>query len=362
MAVFYDLTVAAEPDNKVKTRSQTQKVKDQASSESNHPSKLDKQNGQISSTEEKTPAPETLSFPPLDNIKNTVSFGRGSTEGVERGPQQSAVSGAAAQSFAPEDFQFTVPSGVNTFTYFSKKFKFQPLSPNSAAEFMFPSSAASFFSPKKDKPTHQKQVENAILEDPVAACHLNNELRVQENNQQEQGDHEMIDGMAETCSVAMETCNGSEKRQGDNEVVENVSIAPSTDRETPNTQQPPEAIGEVVTGMDCGSVLGTQDVEEEQYDSKYFRNLVTRETERLNEICAKWEKINSEEQDLSEEGMYGFVMLPRHMKLLTLHHASELDLNYVLRGLLQVLEAVYHHLFFSDWSDKDDNWPSTAVD
>ena len=289
--------MAAETDNKVKTRSQAQK--DQASSESHYPSKLDKQRGKISATEEMIPASEKLSFPLLEDIKNTVSLGRGSTEGVERGSQSSILASTESQSFAPEDFKFTAPTGVNTFTYFAKEFKFQPLSPKSAAEFMFPTSAASFFSPKKDKPTDQ--VDNAILEDPIATCHLNNELRIQEDNQQEQVDVEMIHDMALTSSVAMETSDGSEKQQSDNEVVETIRTAPSTDRDTPSTQKPLETIGEVVTGID--NVEETRNAEEEQHDAKYFRNLVTRETDRFNEICAKWEKINTEEQILSEEGM-----------------------------------------------------------
>jgi len=301
MAVFYDL---AELDNKVKTRSQAQKVKDQASSECHPLSKHDKQSGQVSSTEEIIPAHEKVSFPPLENIKNTVSLGRGSIEGEKRDSQPSMASRTEAQSFAPEDFQFTAPSGVNTFTYFAKSFKFQPLSPKSAAEFMFPTSAASFFSPKRDQPTDQ--VENAILEDPVAACHLNNELKIQENNQQSEQVHVEVGDEVGTCIVAMETGNDSEKQQGDTEAVETISTAPSTDRETLNAQKSLETIGEVATGMDGSNVLETQDVEEEQHDAKYFRNLVTQETDRLNEICATWEKINTEQQGLSEEGMYRF--------------------------------------------------------
>lgn len=296
--------MAAEPKNQVKTRSQAKKTKDtakdQAPSEVQCPSKPDKQTSQTSATEEKTPAFEKLSFPALDNIKNTVSVGRGSSEGVERG-QASTGSGTEAPSFAPADFQFTAPSGINTFTYFSKTFKFQPLSPNSAAEFMFPSSAASFFSPKRDKASDQKQAENAIIEDPVAACHLNDELRAQESNQQEQGDHEMKNAAAEPCSNAMETHDGPEKQ----DVVENdsASTACSTEAEIPSTQQQPDVASEVVTKMDTNEVLETQDVGEEQHDATYFRNLVRKETDRLNEICAKWEKINAEEKDLSEEGM-----------------------------------------------------------
>ena len=304
MAVFYDLPMVAEPDNKVKTRSQAQKVKDQTSSETRCSSKPDKQRSQVLSTEEIIPAPQKLSFPPLENIKNTVSLGRGSTEGVERCPQSSTASRKEDQSFAPEDFQFTVPSGVNSFTYFAKEFKFQPLSPKSAAEFMFPTSAASFFSPKRDKPTDQ--VGNAILEDPIAACHLhvNNEQKTQENDPQKQGDHEMIDDVAGTCTVPMETCNTSEKQEGDNnEVVETIGGTLTSDRETPSTRKSFETSGEVVTRMDGGNV---QEAEEEQHDAKYFRNLVTRETDRLNEICTKWKKINTEEQGLSEEGMNWF--------------------------------------------------------
>ena len=290
--------MAAEPKKQVKTRSQAKKVKDQPPSEIQCPSKLDKQTGQTSPIEEKTAAFEKLNFPPLDNIKNTVSFGRGSTEGAERG------TGTEAQSFAPTDFQFTAPSGVNTFTYFSKTFKFQPLSPNSATEFMFPSSSSSLFSPKADKPAAQKQAENAIYEDPVAACHLNNEVTACESNPQQQADHEMIDAASETCSVPMETCDGSEKRQSGDEVVENDCTSQSSDGEIPSTdQQQSEGTVEMDTGMDSGDVLEDQADGGEQHDATYFRNLVKRETDGLNEICAQWEKINAEEQHLSEEGM-----------------------------------------------------------
>ncbi|XP_078360914.1 uncharacterized protein LOC144645274 isoform X3 [Oculina patagonica] len=293
--------VAAEPKNQVKTRSQAKKAndtaKDQAPSEVQCPSKPDQQPSQTPATKEKTPAFEKLSFPALDNIKNTVSVGRGSSEGVERGQSSTGSGTEAPPSFAPANFQFTAPSGVNTFTYFSKTFKFQPLSPNSAAEFMFPSSAASFFSPKRDKASDQKQAENAILEDPVAVCHINNELEAQESNQKQQDDQEMKDAAAETCVIGMETHDGSEKQ----DVVENdnVSTACLTDAEIPSTQQQPETTGEVK--MDADEVIETQDVEEEQHDATYFRNLVRKETDRLNEICAKWEKINAEEKHLSEE-------------------------------------------------------------
>lgn len=291
----------AEPKNQVKTRSQAKKVKDQAPSETQHPSNLDMQSDQTLSPDEKTPTFEKLSFPALDNIKNTVSVGRGSAEGVERG-QPSSGSETETQSFAPADFQFTAPSGINTFTYFSKTFKFQPLSPNSAAEFMFPSSAAAFFSPKKDKTTEQNEIENAILEDPIAACHSNNELTVQESNpNQKQDDQEMKDAAAENCSVAMEACDKSENQY----VVENdsASTACSIEAEIPIVQQQPETNGEVVTTMDSDEFPETQDEKEEEHDATYFRNLVQKETDRLNEICAKWEKINAEEKDLSEEGI-----------------------------------------------------------
>lgn len=291
----------AEPKNQVKTRSQAKKAKDQATSDPipEHPSDLDTQCDQTSSPDEKSPTFEKSSFPALDNIKNTVSVGRGSAEGVERG-QPSSGSETETQSFAPADFQFTAPSGINTFTYYSKTFKFQPLSPNSAAEFMFPSSAASFFSPKKDKTTEQNEIENAILEDPIAACHSNNELTAQETIQ-EQDDQEMKDAAAETCRVAMETCDKSEKQ----DAVENdsASTACSIEAEIQSVQQQPETNGDVVTTVDIDEVLETQDVKEEEHDATYFRNLVQKETDRLNEICAKWEKINAEEKDLSEEGM-----------------------------------------------------------
>ena len=150
----------AEPKNQVKTRSQAKKLQEQP-----------------------------------------VSFDTSSTEGVKRG-QLNAESEVEPQCSAPKDFQFTAPSGINTFTYLSKTFQFQPLSPYSAAEFIFPTSASSFLSPKKDKSADQKQEENTAWEDPVATCFMNNKLRENENVEQEKDDQEM------------EKCDGSESQKG----------------------------------------------------------------------------------------------------------------------------------------------------
>ena len=290
--------MAPEPENQVKTRSQAKKQKDLPPSEMCH----SKPNIE---TEQTNPNCEKANFPALEAIKNTVSVGRGSSEGVDRA-QLCLGSGNEATSFAPADFRFTAPSGVNTFNYFSKTFKFQPLSPNSASEFMFPTSAASFFSPKK--PAEKK--ENLILEDPVAV--FNKSIASMENEKQQSVD---ANAETETCNIAMKTCSEPEKHQAGIEVSESENTACLSGEVNQDTRQQSdhELAGEIVTGMESGNIMETQDVGDEQHDATYFRNLVKNETDRLNEICAKWEKISAEEQNLSEEGMVHF-----HFIILTL--------------------------------------------
>lgn len=287
--------VMPEPKNQVKTRSQAKKLKDQPPKKT-CASKLEekeKQKEQTQPPKENTSNTERASFPVVDAIRNTVSFGRGSTEGVER-VQSSVESRTEAPSFAPANFQFMAPAGVNTFTYFSKTFKFQPLSPTSAAEFMFPSSASSFFSPKKPA---EKPVNNVIMEDPVAAF---NEPVTSTNIviEQQQSENSDAESLTAPCEVAMETCSEEEKQQSTNEVVD----IESTMEITGTQQQPVEVGSEAVTATESDAPE-SQDAGDEEHDAAYFRNLVKMETDRLNEVCAKWEKISAEEDNLSEEGM-----------------------------------------------------------
>lgn len=282
--------MAHEPKNQVKTRSQAKKLKDQPPNET-CPSKHDKQKGETVSIEQNASDCEKANFPALDSIKDTVSFGRGSTEGMERGQSSTATE---ALSFAPSDFQFKAPSGVNTFTYFSKTFKFQPLSPNSASEFMFPTSSASFFSPEKPA---EKKVENPFLEDPVAAF---NKSMSSSNNEQQQNENPKAETAA--CAAAMETCNEAEKQLSSKEV-DNDSTVCSSATGIPVAQQQSDQVNDEVPVEMSSDVPVSQDSGEEKHDATYFRNLVKMETDRLNEICAKWEKISTEEQDLSEEGI-----------------------------------------------------------
>lgn len=279
---------APEPKNQARTRAQAKKIKDQLPKET-CPSKSEeneKKKEQMSSPEENTSNCERTNFPAIDAIKNTVTFGRGSTEGVER-----IQSSAEAPSFAPAGFQFTAPAGVNTFTYFSKTFKFQPLSPNSAAEFMFPSSASSFISPKR--PT-KKPDESPILEDPVAAF---NKSLTSTNTEQQCNENACAESSTTLCDAVMETCSEAEKQQITDEVEDNEK----TNKMEHSHQQPCETVSEAVTAMES-DVIQSQDVDDEQHDAAHFRNLVKKETNRLNEISSKWEKISAEEENLNEEG------------------------------------------------------------
>ena len=286
--------MASDSKNQGKTRSQAKESKDLPQSET-CPSNPNVEVGENPSNCGKA------NFPALEAIKNTVSLGRGSTEGVERG-QTGLGSNNEASSFAPADFKFRAPSGINTFTYYSKTFKFQPLSPNSAAEFMFPTSASSFFSPKK--PAEKK--ENFFEEDPVVA--FNKSITSMENKKEDSAN---TSTKTEISPVEnMDACSGptfdqtqTDVSQGDNAVCSSSEV----NVEAPD-QPDREVVGEMVLGMEDGDVTETQGTGDEQHDAKYFRNLVKKETDGLNEICAKWEKISAEEENLSEEGMVRFLL------------------------------------------------------
>lgn len=286
--------MAPDSKNQVKTRSQAKESRDLPQSET-CPSNPNVEIGENPSNCEKA------NFPALEAIKNTVSVGRGSTEGVERG-QTGLGSNNEASSFAPADFKFTVPSGINTFTYYSKTFKFQPLSPNSAAEFMFPTSASSFFSPKK--PVERK--EDLFVEDPVVA--FNKSITSMENKKE---DSVSTCAKTEICPVKnMESCCGPTFDQGQTDVSQGDNAVCSSSKVNVEAPEQPghEVAGEMVSGMEDGDVTETQGAGDEQHDAKYFRHLVKKETDRLNEICAKWEEISAEEENLSEEGMVRFLL------------------------------------------------------
>lgn len=286
--------MASDSKNQVKTRSQAKESKDLPQSET-CPSNPNVEIGENPSNCGKA------NFPALEAIKNTVSVGRGSTEGVERG-QTGLGSNNEASSFAPADFKFRAPNGINTFTYYSKTFKFQPLSPNSAAEFMFPTSASSFFSPKQ--PVEKK--EDFFVEDPVVA--FNKSITSMENKKEDSAN---TSTKTEICPVEnMEACSGPTFDQTQTNVSQgDKTVCSSSEVNVEAPEQPDhEVAGEMVSGMEDGDVTETQGAGDEQHDAKYFRNLVKKETDGLNEICAKWEKISAEEENLSEEGMVKFLL------------------------------------------------------
>ena len=258
----------------MKTRSQAKKLQEKSTR-----SVKDTQQVPL---EETTQEFTKIDLPALENIKNTVSFGRGSSEGVDRNAKKPGPD-LGPPTLAPKDFQFTAPSGINTFTYLSKTFTFQPLSPKSAAEFIFPTSASSFFSPNKEKSTEEMQTESKAWEDPVALCHMNSTLDEKENTEQQMADYET------------EKCEGSGSQEGTGSNVDEKKDTAScpTDAKISSSQGQSSLAEETDDGSDL-------DI---QHDAAYFRNLVAKETDRLNEICAKWERINADEQSLSEEGM-----------------------------------------------------------
>ncbi|XP_015767082.1 PREDICTED: uncharacterized protein LOC107345681 isoform X3 [Acropora digitifera] len=187
--------VGPEVKSQVKTRSQAKNAKPPAAKETclSKPGKSERQEKSMTQSTKISPIKQP---PELNAIKTTVSFGRGSTEGVDRVHPKTNEN----PSFAPADFQFTAPVGVNTFTYMSKTFTFQPLSPSSADEFMFPSSVSSLFSFSPKKAT-EKPVESVMLQDPVAAYNMSSAT----SSSEEQNNGYFEDKMSSTACVPMET-------------------------------------------------------------------------------------------------------------------------------------------------------------
>ena len=47
----------------------------------------------------------------------------------------------------------------------------------------------------------------------------------------------------------------------------------------------------------------------EEHDVTYFRNLLQSETDRLNQLCHKWDDINTNTPDLTDDGITYFVFM-----------------------------------------------------
>lgn len=155
------------------------------------------------------------------------------------------------KSFAPPNFQFSAPSGIHSFEHYSKEFKFQPLSPASTENFF------EGLVPAISTPENRRQL---ITKNNFS---LRNELVKNENSvpmSEETGD-----------SSKSETCSASKKDVGS--------------RKEENIKQ------------------GSEEVEcqDNQLSSKYFRDLVVSETDKLNLLCEKWEETESD-NDIPEEG------------------------------------------------------------
>ena len=201
------------------------------------------------------------SFPDFEAFKDTISFGRGSTEGASRTAQEvfksdNAPTTSEPESFAPTNFKFTVPSGVNSFQYSASNFHFKPLSPKSADAFLFPTSASFFESP------HNAPALNPLKRDEKIASEtditLENTTSMIPNNSQDIG----------------------------SAVISEDSVSSSTDYQHKENSY----IGDNVNQL------------ENERDSSYFRNLLETETLKLNNLSKKWNEISESETELNEEG------------------------------------------------------------
>ena len=196
---------------------------------------------------------EMPSFPQLDTIMGSVTIGRGSTEGAKRGG-----------SFAPNNFHFTAPSGVGSFFNTSKTFKFQPMSPGSAERFMFPSSSG-FFNPKHTSSVAEPTLgENGFIDDKACEVFLESDPQAQQQDRGEGAD----------ASVAMG---------------EKYDVATKEEGRSEREAKPDD--------------MDTAEEKNDERNATYFRNLVSLETQQLNKACKQWEQIQTEEQELTEEGM-----------------------------------------------------------
>ena len=221
MMYFLYSSVVPESKSQIKTRSQAKNGKPPAAKETCL-SKPGKSERQEKSTTESTKLSQIKQRPELSAIKTTVSFGRGSTEGVDRVHPKTNET----LSFAPADFKFTAPVGVNTFTYMSKTFTFQPLSPSSADEFMFPSSVSSLFSFSPKRAT-EKPVEDVMFQDPVAA--YNKSSASPSSEEQNNGFFE--DKILSTACVPMETSVQAEMGQKNAAIGEDKSTGNPTNEQ-----------------------------------------------------------------------------------------------------------------------------------
>jgi len=177
------------------------------------------------------------------HIENSVPEKKESpvkTESPKRPPKATPpLDQKKVESFAPSNFQFTAPSGLNSFENYAKEFKFQPLSPASAANFF--QGVTAFPSPKRKLITKDNFTPMAAVQDVV----LDSEVPVQPINE------------------------GKLDKDQDSR---------KEDKFTEKNSAP-------------------------IIDSGYFRNLVSSETTRLNDLCDKWEKELESDKNLTEEGI-----------------------------------------------------------
>ena len=243
----------------------------------------------VEASKEKTSKSQELKCEMPDTVKNTVSFGRGNAEGMER-CQMSLGKEMQFQSFAPADFQFTAPDGINTFTYFSKTFKFEPLSPNSAEKFMFPS-PSSLLSPEKPSGfcAHIGAEDCQITKYPPLCSNVDSQQVVDKpfGNRSSASEAEVCIGSSDELRCDLSPCADESTSSSQH------SHASSANKQDIVTEGVPNSVVEM-------SVIA--EVQGEHHDPLYFRDLVKKETERLNKFCDKWERINGEEQGLREEG------------------------------------------------------------
>ncbi|XP_001627379.2 disks large-associated protein 5 isoform X1 [Nematostella vectensis] len=145
-------------------------------------------------------------------------------------------------SIAPDNFTFTAPTGVSSFLHLSQNFKFKPLSPSSAEGFF-----SGIACPSPENPRELITKENFAL-----------------------GGTDWVSKQAEAEAA-------------------NKGISTDT------SDIPMETVQTTETAQDA------KEETEPEKGSLYFRMLVTSETDKLNKLCACWDKVLEEEEELSDE-------------------------------------------------------------
>ena len=180
-------------------------------------------------------------------------------------------------SIIPNNFSFKAPVGLNSFTSLGTSFTFEPMSPSSAEKFMFPSASSVF----NDVPVTMSMVEAKKVGrqeslgknmDGVDGEKKGERVLGEEHLSKEGADCAMKDNQISSIGgINGDNCNGvnmnaSEKKPG--------------------------------------SVVDTVVTVDEEAAAAYFQSLVDTETNRMQDLCSLWQKVNDGEDMPPDEGKF----------------------------------------------------------